>query len=136
MWKEFKEFMSQGNVVDLAVGVVIGGAFGSIVNSFVVDIISPFVALITGTSDLSSLVWTLKPESIVDGEVVAATVVNFGSFLESIIDFVIIGFAIFIMVKTINKFRKTKEEVVEEVEEVNNVEVLLSEIRDELKKRG
>lgn len=137
MIKEFKEFISKGNVVDLAVGVIIGGAFGKIVNSLVVDIISPFIAIITGASDLSSLFITLKPESVVNGEVVEATVVNIGLFLESIIDFVVIGFSIFMLVKLINKFRKTEEEEpVEEVVEADPVEVLLTEIRDELKKRG
>lgn len=134
MWKEFKEFISRGNVIDLAVGVVIGGAFGKIVNSFVTDIISPFIALITGASDLSSLVITLKPEQVVNGETIEATVVNYGLFIESIIDFLIIGFAIFILIKIINKFRR-KEQEKEEVE-VPQVEVLLAEIRDELKKRG
>lgn len=134
MIKEFKEFISRGSVIDLAVGTIIGAAFGKIVNSFVNDIISPLIGLITGVADLSALQWVLKPERVVDGEVVEASIVNFGIFLESIINFLIIGFAIFIVIKAINKFKRKEEE--EKVEEAkpSETEVLLSEILIELKK--
>lgn len=133
MFKEFKEFIAQGNVVDLAVGMIIGAAFGSIVNSFVVDIISPLIGLITGNTDMSALVWTLRPETLVNGEVVEAIVLNLGNFLTAVIDFLIIGFSIFMVIKAFNSLKKKEEVVEEEVVEVNETERLLSEILLELK---
>ena len=137
MLKEFKEFISRGNVVDLAVGIIIGGAFGKIVNSLVNDLISPLIGILTSSADLSSLVWVIKPETIVDGEVVSAVAVNFGAFILAIIDFIIIGFAIFIFVKAINKFKR-KEETADKIEEeaaINNTDLLLEQILNELKKQ-
>ena len=137
MLKEFKEFISRGNVIDLAVGVIIGGAFGKIVTSFVGDIVSPLIGLITGSTDLSSLVWTIKAgELTADGEVVGAVIVNYGAFILAIMDFLIIAFAIFMAIKFINKFkRKEEEKVEEEVVQPSETEVLLNKILQELKQK-
>lgn len=118
---EFKEFIKRGNVIDLAVAVVIGGAFSSIVNSLVNDLIMPVIGVIIGGINFTGL--TLR---------VGTAVIRYGSFLQNVINFLIIAFAIFMLVKLINKFFKKKEEVKEAVksEEV----VLLEEIRDLLKK--
>ena len=135
MLKEFKEFISRGSVVDLAVGTIIGAAFGKIVNSFVNDIVSPLIGLITGTADLSSLVWVIKPEQTVDGEVIEAVAVNFGAFLLAVMDFIIIGFAIFMVIKAINKFKRKEEEQEEVATAPSETEVLLAEILNELKEK-
>lgn len=128
MLKEFKKFALKGNVVDLAVGVVIGTAFGKIVSSFVADIIMPPISVLTGGVDFSDLAITLKAAT----ENSKAITLNYGTFLNVIIDFLIISFSIFIVIKQFERFR-TKEEKKpskpsEEVE-------LLREIRDELKKK-
>lgn len=133
MLKEFKEFIARGNVIDLAVGMIIGSAFGKIVSSFVDDIISPLIGLLTGASDLSALVWVLKPERVVDGETVEATIVNFGAFIQSGIDFLIIAFAIFLVIKAINKFKKKKEEEEKAADPGPSEKDLLKEIVKELK---
>lgn len=125
MWKEFKEFAVKGNVIDLAVAVVIGTAFGKIVSSLVDNIIIPLVGILTGGIDFTqSFIW----------EVGEATV-SFGVFFQSIIDFFIISLSIFFFVRIINRFTKNKkEEVVEETEpELDTKEELLREIRDLLK---
>lgn len=118
---EFKEFIKRGNVIDLAVAVVIGGAFSSIVNSLVNDLIMPVIGVIIGGINFTGL--TLR---------VGTAVIRYGAFLQNVINFLIIAFAIFMLVKLINKFFKKKEEVKEAVktEEV----ILLEEIRDLLKK--
>ncbi|MFA6777152.1 MAG: large-conductance mechanosensitive channel protein MscL [Bacilli bacterium] len=123
MIKEFKEFISKGNVLDLAVGVIIGAAFSKIVSSLVADIIMPFFGVITGGIDFTSYSITWKEANI-----------NYGMFLQNIIDFLIVAFCIFMFIKIINKFRKTEEDIKEEVksEEV----ILLTEIRDSLKKNN
>lgn len=119
MIKEFKEFISKGNVLDLAVGVIIGGAFGKIVSSLVSDVIMPLIGIITGGLDFTKLSITLKDASI-----------NYGMFIQNVIDFLIVASCIFIIIKIINKFRKeeVKEVKVTKSEEV----VLLTEIRDSL----
>ena len=140
--EEFKAFAMRGNVVDLAVGVVIGGAFGKITTSVVNDIIMPLISMITGGIDFSEWKWVLK-EAVINasGEVEAAEVaVNFGNTIAVILDFIIIAFAVFCMVKALNTLhRKKEEEVVEEpVEEVPAAptsEELLAEIRDLLKQQ-
>ena len=137
MWKEFKEFAFKGNVIDMAVGVVVGGAFGKIVTSLVSDIITPVIALITGGTDLKNLKYVFTPAT----EEVAESALNYGMFLQNIIDFLIIAFSIFMFVKIINvakkKFEK-KQEAVEEAEEVKgpSTEDLLAEIRDLLKEKN
>lgn len=120
---EFKEFIKRGNVVDLAVAVVIGGAFSSIVNSLVNDLIMPLIGVIIGGVNFTGL--TLR---------VGNAVIFYGNFIQNVINFLIFAFAIFMMVKLINRFFKKKEEVKEEVPVKSDEVVLLEEIRDLLKK--
>ncbi|MDA3840592.1 MAG: large-conductance mechanosensitive channel protein MscL [Patescibacteria group bacterium] len=129
MFKEFKEFAVKGNVIDLAVGIIIGGAFGKIVSSFVSDIVMPPIGVMLGGVDFSNLAITLKKAA---GDAEAVTL-NYGMFINSVIDFVIIAFAIFIAVKQINKFKKKEEEKEKVVPTPEDI-VLLREIRDSLKK--
>ena len=121
---EFKEFIMQGNVVDLAVGVIIGGAFGKIVTSLVDDILMPIIGVVIGGIDFTGL-----------SVEVADAKIMYGSFIQQIVDFLIVAFCIFLFIKAIGKFTKKKEEAVEEaVEEAKSEEVaLLEEIRDLLK---
>lgn len=104
MIQEFKAFAMRGNVVDMAVGVVIGGAFGKIVSSMVNDMIMPVVGYITGGVDFSNLVITLREKT----EAAEAVTVNYGIFINSIIDFLIIAFAIFMVIKQLNRFKKAE----------------------------
>ena len=125
---EFKEFISRGNVLDLAVGVIIGGAFSKIVSSLVNDVFMPLIGVFIGGLDFSSLTIKVKDASI-----------NYGLFLQNIVDFLLMAICIFIIVKVVNKVRdglEKKEEVIEEVKEEvkSNEEILLEEIRDLLKK--
>ena len=126
---EFKEFAMKGNVLDLAVGVVIGGAFGKIVTSLVSDIIMPVVGVVTGGVNFTDLKLVLK-EAV--GETPAVTI-NYGNFIQNTVDFVIVAFGIFCAVKAINSLRK-EEPAPEEPEETPADIVLLTEIRDLLKK--
>lgn len=122
MIKEFKEFIARGNVIDLAVGVIMGGAFGKIVSSLVNDIIMPIIGVILGGIDFTSLSLKVKDATI-----------TYGNFVQNIIDFMIISFCIFIMIKFINKIAKKKKD--KEKPKVKPKEVeLLEEIRDLLKK--
>lgn len=125
MLKEFKQFISRGNVVDLAVGVVVGGAFGKIVTSLVNDIMMPLIGIVIGGIDFSSLTITFKDATIA-----------YGAFIQNIIDFLIIAACIFLFVKFINKLTShKKEEKPKEAVKVKSEEVLLlEEIRDLLKK--
>lgn len=127
MMREFKEFALKGNVLDLAVGVVIGGAFGKIVSSLVDNIIMPIIGVISGGIDFTDLSFMFGKASI-----------KYGMFLQSVIDFLIIAFSIFIFVKVSNKLIKRKNEVEEEVAEpeVNATEEYLREIRDLLKDKN
>lgn len=128
MSKEFKEFISRGNVLDLAVGVIIGGAFGKIVTSLVDDIIMPFIGLIIGGLDFSGL-------SIVIGK----ATIKYGMFIQNVVNFLIIAFSVFIIVKAVNKVRRIKPEEKEEepvVEAPSKEEALLAEIRDLLKAKN
>ncbi len=126
MIKEFKKFISKGNVMDLAVGVIIGGAFGKIVSSLVNDIIMPLLGILLGGLDFTSL--TIK---------INDSIIAYGMFVQNIVDFLIIAMSIFLVIRFINNFKK-KEEVKEEVKEVVEIkpttEELLVEIRDLLKK--
>lgn len=117
MLNEFKKFAMRGNVIDLAVGVIIGGAFGKIVSSLVADIIMPLVGLIIGVVDFSALAY---------GKV------KYGQFIQTIVDFLIISFSIFLFIKFLNRFKK-KEEPAKEVVQIDKKEELLAEIRDLLK---
>ena len=119
---EFKEFISKGNVIDLAVGVIIGGAFGKIVTSVVNDILMPLIGIVVGGIDFTGLSIKIKDATI-----------NYGMFLQNVIDFLIVALCIFIFIKFISKFNK-KEEVKEEVKVDPQIE-LLTEIRDLLKKQ-
>lgn len=121
MWKDFKEFAFQGNVVDLAVAVVIGAAFGKIVSSLVENIITPLVGVLSGGVDLTKL-----SQTIGDAEI------TYGVFLQSIFDFFIVAFFIFLAIRLLSKLQK-KEEEEEVVEEVDAQEALLTEIRDLLR---
>ena len=142
-FNEFKAFAMRGNVIDLAVGVVIGGAFGKITTSLVNDIIMPLISMITGGIDFSDWKWVLKPAvtELVDGEVVekvAEVSVKYGNLIAIILDFIIIAFAIFCLIKAINLLHKKKEEAPAEEPappEPSNEEKLLTEIRDLLKNK-
>ena len=133
MLKEFKELAMRGNVIDLAVGVVIGGAFGKIVTSLVDQIIMPMIGMITGGVDFSEMKWVLKPADLSNpAHKVAEVAVQYGAFINTIIQFVIIAFAIFIVVKLINKLsRKQADAPAAPPADV----VLLTEIRDLLKNK-
>lgn len=114
MWKEFKEFALKGNVLDLAVGVVIGGAFGKIVTSLVNDIITPLIGLLLGKVDFTNLFITLNGadyNTLEEAKKAGAATLNYGLFLNSVIDFLIIAFSIFIVIKQLNRFKR-KQEVV------------------------
>ena len=133
MLKEFKEFAMRGNVIDLAVGVVIGGAFGKIVTSLVNDVIMPPIGLLTGGVDFSDMKWVLKPADNTDpAHKVAEVAVNYGMFINTLIQFLIVAFAIFIVVKAINRISR-KEEAAPAPPPADVV--LLTEIRDLLKNR-
>lgn len=131
MMSEFKDFAMKGNVVDMAVGVVVGGAFGTIVKSFTNDILMPPIGLLMGGVDFSNLALTIKEAA---GEAEAVTV-NYGVFINNILDFLIIAFAIFLVVKAMNAAMKEEEEVEEAPPEPTKEEVLLGEIRDALRSR-
>lgn len=131
MMSEFKEFAIKGNAVDMAVGIVIGVAFGKIVSSFVSDVIMPPIGLLIGGVDFSKMAFTLKEAS---GDV-AAVVISYGKFIQTMLDFVIIAFVIFMVVKAINSLKKKEAEVVPPPPEPSKEEVLLAEIRDVLKAR-
>ena len=129
MIKEFKEFISKGNVVDLAVGVIIGGAFGKIVTSLVNDILMPIIGIVLGGVDFSNLTLT-----------VGSAKIAYGMFIQNIIDFLIIAFCVFIFVKAVNKLSnltKKEEKAKEETVEIKEDELsVLKEIREELKKNN
>ncbi len=129
MLKEFKEFAFKGNVVDLAVGVIIGGAFGKIVTSLVNDIIMPIIGIILGGVSFTNLKYVITPADEAAG--IAEAAINYGQFIQNIVDFLIIAFCIFLMVKAVNSTKKKVEEApAKPAEDI----VLLTEIRDLLKK--
>ncbi|MGI9221575.1 MAG: large-conductance mechanosensitive channel protein MscL [Woeseiaceae bacterium] len=129
MGSEFKKFAMRGNVVDMAVGIVIGGAFGKIVSSFVADVLMPPIGLALGGVDFSDLAMTLKEGT----EEAEAVMLNYGSFVQSVVDFLIIAFAIFMVVKAMNSMQKEEEEAPAKPPEPTKEEVLLTEIRDALR---
>lgn len=135
--QEFKTFAMRGNVIDMAVGVIIGGAFGKIVSSLVADVIMPLVGLLVGGINFSQLKWTIKP-AVMDGDAVVSPEVslNYGNFIQVTFDFLIIAVSVFLMVKAINTLsKKKKEEAAKPVPPPPSDEVkLLAEIRDLLKK--
>ncbi|MCB2218710.1 large-conductance mechanosensitive channel protein MscL [Desulfofustis glycolicus] len=131
MMQEFKTFAMRGNVIDMAVGIVIGGAFGKIVSSFVADVIMPPLGLIIGGVNFSNLAITIK-EAVGD---TAAITINYGNFIQTVFDFVIIAFAIFMVIKTMNSLKQKEEEAPAEPPAPSKEEVLLTEIRDALQKK-
>ena len=128
--KEFKEFAMKGNVMDMAVGVIIGGAFGKIVSSLVDDVLMPLVGMITGNVDFTNLAFQIG-----DGE--GAAVLKYGNFIQNTVDFIIVALCIFLMLKGINKLNRKKEEPAPEPEAPKGPtqEELLTEIRDLLKNK-
>lgn len=140
---EFKTFIMRGNVLDMAVGVIIGGAFGKITTSVVNDLLMPFIGWICGTRDMSVLNLVVRPEEVVDGEVVReAITIGFGSFLGTVLDFLLIALVVFLIIKAVNKAHTMFEKKQEEQEQADDAppapttEELLSEILDELKKKN
>ncbi len=127
MMQEFKDFAVKGNAVDMAVGLVVGGAFGKVVSSLVSDVIMPPIGVLMGGTDFSNLGYVVQEAQ---GEA-EAVVIKWGAFVQNIIDFTIIAFAIFMVVKGINSMKKAEEEA---PAEPDATEVLLTEIRDSLKK--
>lgn len=134
-FQEFKDFAMRGNVLDMAVGVVIGGAFGKITTSLVNDIIMPFVSMLTGGIDFSQWKWVLKAAD--EAAETAEVAVNFGNLITVILDFIIIAFVIFSLIKAMNKLKKKEEEKPAEPEAPAGptTEELLTEIRDLLKEQ-
>ena len=142
---EFKEFISRGNVIDMAVGVIVGSAFTTIVNSLVKDIVTPAISMITGKISFADLKYVITPEDVENG--VTESAIYFGTFIENIINFLIIAFVVFCFVKLINGMRSKAEALKKKEEEVKAEEpapeappapseevLLLQEIRDLLKK--
>lgn len=131
MMQEFKTFAMRGNVVDMAVGIIIGGAFGKIVSSFVADVIMPPIGLLIGGVDFSNLALTIK-EAV--GEAAAVTI-NYGTFIQTVLDFLIVAFAIFMVIKGMNSLKKKEEEAPSKPPEPSKEETLLTEIRDLLQQK-
>ena len=136
--QDFKSFAMKGNVVDMAVGVIIGGAFGKIVSSVVADIIMPPLGLLVGGVNFTDLKWVMKPAEVVDGKEIAVTL-NYGNFLQVTFDFLIIAFSIFLFIKLLTKLTAKKEEEAPAAPPAppapSKEEVLLTEIRDILKEK-
>ena len=112
MLKEFKEFAMKGNVLDMAVGIIIGAAFGKIVSSFVSDVLMPPIGLLTGRVNFSDLFINLSDKeyaSIAEAKAAGAATINYGLFINSVIDFIIVAFAVFLLVRQVNRMRKTAE---------------------------
>jgi len=130
MMSEFRDFAMRGNVVDMAVGIVIGGAFGKIVSSFVNDVLMPPIGLMLGGVDFSNLAMTLKEAS---GDVAAVTL-NYGAFIQTVVDFIIIAFAIFMVIKAMNNLKKKEEAAPPPPPKPSEEVTLLTEIRDLMKK--
>jgi len=139
--KEFKEFINRGSVMDLAVGIIIGGAFTAIVNSLVNDVVMPVVSMIVGGFDFSSLKITIPAYA----EGIEPATINYGNFIQAIINFLIIGFVIFLMVRTLNKMRERAERLAKKNADKKEEEALaveedqtaiLKDIRDLLKKQN
>lgn len=133
---EFKTFAMRGNVIDMAIGIIVGGAFGKIVSSLVADVIMPCIGLLVGGINFTDLKIILK-ESALDasGQVVPAVAINYGELIQVIFDFIIIVFCIFLMVKTLNKLSRKKEATPTEPPQPSDEVKLLTEIRDALKKK-
>lgn len=132
MIKEFKEFAVKGNVVDMAVGIIIGAAFGKIVSSFVGDVIMPPIGVLLGGVDFSGLAITIK-EAVGESP---AVVISYGKFIQTVVDFTIIAFAVFMGVKSINSLKRKQEVAPKAPPAPSSEEILLTEIRDLLKEQN
>lgn len=128
---EFKEFISRGSVIDLAVGVIIGGAFTSIVDSLVNDVVMPVIGLLFGGIDFSDLRIIITPAT----EEAAEAAIRYGAFIQNVVNFLLVALVIFIVIRTINRFRRKKEEAPAAPPKPSNEELLLTEIRDLLKEK-
>ncbi len=139
-WQDFKKFAFKGNIIDMAVGVVIGGAFGKIVTALVNNIITPLISLLVGRMNFSEMKWVITPAHTVDGVDVAENALLYGSFIQSVIDFFIIAFCIFIFLRILTKAKSTFEKKSETEEsapapEAPTTEELLIQIRDLLQEK-
>ncbi|EKY24686.1 large-conductance mechanosensitive channel protein MscL [Brevundimonas diminuta] len=132
---EFREFAARGNVVDLAVGVIIGASFGKIVTSLVDQVVMPPIGLLLGRVDFSKLEWVLVPEDPAT-EAVEKVAIQYGAFINTLIQFLIVAFVVFLMVKMVNKLRREQPAEPEAPAAPTPTEALLAEIRDELKARS
>lgn len=132
MLQEFKEFAIKGNVIDMSVGIIVGAAFGKIVSSFVADVVMPPIGVMVGGVDFTKLAVTLKEAA---GDAPAVTL-NYGNFLQTMVDFTIVALAIFMVIKLINKLKKTEAEAPPASPEPTKEELLLTEIRDLLKSKS
>ena len=130
--KEFREFAMRGNVVDMAVGIIVGAAFGKIVSSLVADVVMPPIGLLLGGVDFSGLKITISQAA----QGAEAVSINYGIFIQTVIDFTIIAFAIFLMIKAINKMKRREEEAPKAPPAPSKEEALLAEIRDILKNKS
>ena len=142
MLKEFKEFAMRGNVVDMAVGIIIGGAFGTIVKSLVSDVIMPPIGLALGGVDFSDLFVTLKDGatsgpylSLTAASEAGAVTINYGVFINNLLTLLVVGFAVFLLVRSVNRMKEKEEATPTEPPKPSQDIVLLSEIRDLLKNR-
>ena len=134
--QDFKAFAMRGNVMDMAVGVIIGEAFGKIITSVVSDIIMPPIGLLVGGVNFTDLKWEMKPAQEIDGVMQEAVTLNYGNFLQTAFDFIIIAISIFIFIRLISKLSRKKEEAPAAPPAPSKEEVLLTEIRDLLKERN
>ena len=137
IFNEFKEFIARGNVMDMAIGVIIATAFGKITTSLVNDVFMPFIGWIFGARDMTALNLVVR-EAVMDGETVVqeAITIGFGTFVGTIIDFILVAMVVFAIVKTMNTMKKKKEEAPAAPPEPSKEEVLLTEIRDLLKEKN
>jgi len=136
--KEFKEFAMKGNVVDMAIGIIIGAAFGKIVSSLVADVIVPPIGLLIGGVTFTDIVIPLRDafKDPVTGKMTEAVVLKLGSFLQTLFDFIVIAFSVFLLLKAMLKVNKKKQEEVKPVPVPSKEEILLTEIRDILKTKN
>jgi large conductance mechanosensitive channel len=138
MLKEFKAFAMRGNVVDMAVGIIIGAAFGKIVSSFVSDIIMPPIGMMMGNVDFSQLFLNLSGTeyaTLAAAQEAGAATINYGTFINTVLDFIIVAFAIFMVIRGMNKLKKQEEEKPAEPPKPSEEVLLLQEIRDALKNK-
>ena len=139
MLSEFKKFAMRGNVVDMAVGIIVGAAFGKIVSSFVNDVIMPPIGLLMGNVDFSQLFVNLGDTAyatLAEAQAAGAPTINYGVFVNTVLDFVIVAFAIFMVIRAMNSLKKKEEEKPAEPAKPSEEVQLLTEIRDSLKSGG